>query len=181
MLIICVTVKPFLTMYFFVITVKLFSPRAIIMEIFSHSSDIRHGCNSLKSLSSMVPGCLYMFHWAVFSQLGSLFSIMSCQGMFVSLLNDCLSSCQTDCCVHRKCLFLMHHSSAGSSSNLLNWCFDSSMLYISRYFSSLPRFHLMEILIYLKKNFKYTDCMEFCHKTTNEKLFYPSFHFLEFF
>lgn len=42
------------------------------------------------------------FTRAALPQLGSLLYIMSCQGMFVSLLSNCLSSCQADCSVHTR-------------------------------------------------------------------------------
>lgn len=72
-----------------------------------------------------------MFHWAAFFQLGSLFSIRSCQGVFVSLLSSCLSS-------RLLRLRVMHRFCSGRENNLLNWWLDSSALFVDLYFFFPP-------------------------------------------
>ncbi|KAJ0066072.1 hypothetical protein NL108_001288 [Boleophthalmus pectinirostris] len=114
----------------------------------SNNDKILHGYNSLNSSSSFVR-----------SQINFYVSLSSVSSIRPAILHHRLSrcvcliterlfkSCQADCCVHSKCLFLMHRSSAGGSSpNLLNSSFDSSMPYISSSFSSLPLFLTLLVL-----------------------------------
>ena len=74
---------------------------------------------------------------AAVSQLGVPFSITSCQDAFVSLWNNCLSSCQSDWLLHKKgCSLPAHRGEARRNCNLLNWRFDSSIPNVNVHFSS---------------------------------------------
>ena len=74
---------------------------------------------------------------AAVSQLGVPFSITSCQDAFVSLWNNCLSSCQSDWLIHKKgCSLPAHRAVARRNCNLLNWRFDSSIPDVNVHFSS---------------------------------------------
>ena len=48
--------------------------------------------------------------------------------MFISLLNNCISSRQADCLYSYQSLYMMHHFCSGRNANLLNCRLDSSLL-----------------------------------------------------